>query len=83
VEDASKLSKLKRPIHQMPDDIEILLKQSSLMERYKLRPPYQQNDYIGWINRAKRPETREKRIKQMIQELQSGEFYMGMKYYAK
>ncbi len=53
------------------------------MEKYKVRPPYQQNDYIGWITRAKRPETREKRLKQMIDELYSGNAYMGMKYNGK
>lgn len=77
------VSRLKRPTYQMPEDVEILLKEAGLVERYKMRPPYQQNDYIRWINRAKRPETREKRIEQMLEELHSGELYMGMKYNAK
>jgi hypothetical protein len=47
------------------------------------RPPYQQNDYIGWITRAKREETRQKRLTQMLEELQSGAAYMGMAYNAK
>ena len=40
--------------------------------------PYQQNDYIGWITRAKRPETRQKRLDQMLAELQTGGVYMRM-----
>ncbi len=76
------MSRLKRPVLQMPDDVGILLKSKDLMERYKMRPAYQQNDYIGWINRAKRPETKEKRINQMLQELISGILYMGMLYNA-
>jgi hypothetical protein len=32
------------------------------MRAYQERPPYQQNDYIGWIIRARKPETRAKRL---------------------
>ncbi|MCL6559583.1 MAG: YdeI/OmpD-associated family protein [Firmicutes bacterium] len=35
------------------------------------------------IIKAKRPETKEKRIAQMIEELCSGNKYMGMNYNAK
>ncbi|WP_148229283.1 YdeI/OmpD-associated family protein [Oceanithermus profundus] len=48
------------------------------MEAYRSRPPYQQNDYIGWITRAKRTETREKRFAQMLEELEQGDKYMKM-----
>ncbi|HOK50123.1 MAG TPA: YdeI/OmpD-associated family protein [Thermoclostridium sp.] len=46
----------------MPKDIEKQLIQENLMDAYRRRPPYQQNDYLGWIFKAKRAETREKRI---------------------
>jgi len=46
----------------MPKDIEKQLIQENLMDAYRRRPPYQQNDYFGWIFKAKRAETREKRI---------------------
>jgi hypothetical protein len=49
----------------------------------RARPPYQQNDYVGWITRAKRPETQEKRLAQMLDELATGERYMNMPYQAK
>ena len=42
------------------------------------RPPYQRNDYLGWIARAKRPETRETRVVQMLDELAGGTRYMKM-----
>ena len=45
---------------------------------YDERPDYQRNDYIGWIARAKRPETRRKRINQMLGELEKGGVYMNM-----
>jgi len=45
---------------------------------YDVRPSYQRNDYIGWITRAKRPETRQKRLDQMLDELEKGDVYMKM-----
>ncbi len=76
-------TRLKRTINPMPPDIEARLNQENLMEAYRKRPPYQRNDYLGWILRAKRPETREKRVTQMIEELRGGNKYMGMNYNAK
>ncbi|HOK43401.1 MAG TPA: YdeI/OmpD-associated family protein [Thermoclostridium caenicola] len=67
----------------MPEDIEERLVKENLMDAYRRRPPYQQNDYLGWILKAKRPETREKRIAQMLEELRSGDRYMGMSYRAR
>lgn len=67
----------------MPQDVEERLIGENLMDVYRKRPPYQQNDYLGWILKAKRPETREKRIGQMLEELRNGDKYMGMNYRAK
>jgi uncharacterized protein YdeI (YjbR/CyaY-like superfamily) len=50
------------------------------MKAYRDRPPYQQNDYVGWITRAKLPATREKRLQQMLDELKAGGVYMHMKW---
>lgn len=44
------------------------------------RPAYQRNDYLSWIGRAKRPETRARRITQMLQELREGGVYVGMQH---
>ena len=40
-----------------------------MLTAYGVRPPYQRNDYIGWITRAKRKETRRRRLDQMLDEL--------------
>ncbi len=56
----------------MPDSIRLRLTQRSLMDAYRARPAYQQNDYIGWITRARREATREKRLAQILEELKSG-----------
>ena len=72
-----------RPIrarHPMPKYIGEALAESKLAEAYRERPPYQQNDYIGWITRAKRPETQAKRLAQMLDELAAGDRYMKMPY---
>ena len=48
------------------------------MGLYEERPSYQRNDYLSWIKRAVRDETRLKRIAQMLDELAKGGVYMGM-----
>ena len=67
----------------MPEFIEKALNKRELMDTYQKRPPYQQNDYIGWITRAKREETIIKILAQMLDELERGDTYMKMKYRPK
>ena len=71
-----------RERHHMPNDIAAALKSSGLRADYNARPAYQRNDYIGWIDRAKKPETRIKRLEQMLTELAQGSIYMGMEHKA-
>ena len=71
---------LTRTHHKMPEYIREALTERKLMDAYHERPDYQQNDYIGWITRAKRDETRQKRLKQMLEELESGKLYMNMRW---
>jgi uncharacterized protein YdeI (YjbR/CyaY-like superfamily) len=66
----------------MPDFVEEALVERGLMEAYRERPPYQQNDYLGWINRAKRAGTQRRRLEQMLDELERGDVYMKMPYRA-
>lgn len=73
-------SRLKRPRYPMPAFVRRALVENRLMEAYKDRPPYQQNDYIGWITRAKLKPTQEKRLAQMLDELERGGRYMKMVY---
>lgn len=76
-------SKLKRPLHPMPESVRKALVAHKLLEAYHRRPPYQQNDYIGWILRAKLKATQEKRLAQMLDELASGDRYMKMEYHQR
>lgn len=78
-----KFSNLKRPRYPMPDFVKEALEDRGLIEAYRDRPAYQQNDYIGWITRAKRPATVEKRLNQMLDELARGDVYMKMDWRPK
>ena len=66
-------TRLTREIHEMPEDIRRALEERGVMTTYRQRPPYQQNDYVGWITRAKR-------LAQMLDELERGGVYMHMKW---
>lgn len=71
-------SRLTRARHVMPDDIRRALERRGLLEAYHQRPAYQQNDYLGWIARAAQADTRERRLQQMLAELEAGGVYMKM-----
>lgn len=71
---------LKRARHPMPDEVAAALRERGLEEAYAARPPYQRNDYLGWIAGAAREETRRKRLAQMLDELERGGVYMNMKW---
>ncbi len=74
---------LQRPRQPMPTFVAQALEGRGLMAAYRSRPPYQQNDYLGWISAAKRNETRNKRLQQMLDELERGDRYMNMPYQAR
>jgi hypothetical protein len=74
------MSPLTRTRHAMPVYIREAIESRRLLDAYYARPDYQQNDYIGWIGRANRPETKEKRLNQMLDELERGGVYMNMKW---
>ena len=44
--------------------------------------PYQRNDDLGWIDRAKRPETKARRLQHLLDELEQGDVYMKMAWRA-
>ncbi len=71
-------SRLTRPQYPMPAFVKKELTNRGLMEAYRNRPAYQQNDYISWIARAKQEETKQKRLKIMLDELKRGDSYMNM-----
>lgn len=77
------MSPVLRPLRKreaMPDFVRDALEERGLRARYDARPPYQRNDYLLWINKVKRDETRQKHLAQMLDELEAGNVYMGMKW---
>jgi len=77
------MTTLKRPIEPMPDFVDSALAEAKLKGAYASRPPYQRNDYLRWINSAKREETKQKRLQIMLSELTAGSGYMGMPWAQK
>jgi uncharacterized protein YdeI (YjbR/CyaY-like superfamily) len=73
-------SRMKRPIHKMPDWLTEAIAARGLAEKYRERPAYQQNDYVYWITSPKGEATRQKRLEQMLDELETGGVYMRMKW---
>ncbi len=69
---------LKRARHPMPAFVAEALADRELDDVYRARPDYQQNDYIGWITGAKREATQQRRLAQMLDELDQGDVYMKM-----
>lgn len=72
--------RLVRDLQPMPDFVAAALRDGGLVGQYQARPAYQRNDYLMWINNAKRPETKQKRLAQMLDELAGGGVYMRMKW---
>ena len=74
---------MKRPPNPMPKYVAERLATEGLRSLYNQRPWYQRNDYLGWICRAKREKTQEKRLLQMLDELRAGDIYMKMTWRPK
>jgi uncharacterized protein YdeI (YjbR/CyaY-like superfamily) len=75
-----------RPLRKreiMPDFVADALDARGLRAEYKARPPYQRNDYLLWINKVKREDTKQKHLAQMLDELEAGDVYMGMRWNGK
>ena len=66
----------------MPEFVRQALAARGLMAAYRARPAYQRNDYLAWIHRAKLPVTRDRRLRQMLDELERGGVYMHMPHAA-
>jgi len=72
------MTSLQRPIQPMPDAVREAHEARGLMAAYEARPPYQRNDYLSWITRARPEATRAKRLRQMLDELVAGDVFMNM-----
>ncbi|MCG8456669.1 MAG: YdeI/OmpD-associated family protein, partial [Holophagales bacterium] len=68
---ATDFSNLKRPRQPMPEAVRRALEERGLTDDYRARPAYQQNDYLAWIARARRLETKARRLGQMLDELEA------------
>ena len=75
------MSPVLRPLRKredMPDFVRIALEERGLRDKYDARPAYQRNDYLLWINKVKRDDTKQRHLAQMLDELEAGDVYMGM-----
>jgi uncharacterized protein YdeI (YjbR/CyaY-like superfamily) len=62
-----------KPPAQAPDDLLAALRRSAAARKtFEAFPPGQQREYIDWLEDAKRPETREKRLAQAIEWMEEG-----------
>ena len=66
----------------MPAFVRRALRTHDLLAQYRARPDYQLNDYLRWIEQAKREATQQKRLEQMLAELDRGDVYMNMAWRA-
>jgi len=73
----------RRAKNKMPDFVLNALERHRLFDQFESRPPYQQNDYVGWITSARQEATQHRRLEQMLTELRAGDRYMKMPYKAK
>ncbi len=64
--------------YKLDDEYKKLIKENNLLNEFTKRPYYQQSGWIRWIESAKKPKTQDRRKKQMLEELASGETYMKM-----
>ena len=67
-----------RPPEPMPEDVRFAIEERGVRAEYDARPWYQRNDYLAWIGRTKRADTRARRLAQMLDELEQGGVYMRM-----
>jgi uncharacterized protein YdhG (YjbR/CyaY superfamily) len=72
-----------RERHEMPDWVRVALNEAGLADAFAARPPYQRNDYVGWIVRPKREATRQAHLAQMLDELRRGDVYMKMPWHSR
>lgn len=60
-------------VHELPDDVaSILANDSSALERWEDLTPLARNEWICWIEDAKKSETRQRRIERLQNDLKDG-----------
>jgi hypothetical protein len=63
----------------VPEMYKEILEDRGVLELYENRPYYQQKGWIQWIDEAKRLETRQKRVNEMVRELDEGTYMPSKK----
>jgi Bacteriocin-protection, YdeI or OmpD-Associated/Domain of unknown function (DUF1905) len=58
----------------LPHDAKLVLTEAKLLEVWKDLAPSHKKEYVRWITEAKKPETRESRVKKMCMMLASNSF---------
>jgi hypothetical protein len=61
----------------MPGNVRSALEKRNLMDAYLARPAYQKDDYLKWIALAAGPNAKQKRLDQMLDELEKGNAFKG------
>ena len=61
----------------MPGNVRTALEKRKLMDAYLARPDYQKDDYLKWIALAAGPTAKQKRLDQMLDELEKGNVFKG------
>lgn len=61
----------------MPGNVRAALEKRNLMDAYLARPEYQKDDYLKWISTAFGPTAKQKRLDQMLDELEKGGLFKG------
>ena len=61
----------------MPGSVSSALAKKNLMEAFRARPDYQQNGYLKWISDGAGPAAKQRRLDQMLDELQKGGLFKG------
>jgi uncharacterized protein YdeI (YjbR/CyaY-like superfamily) len=60
-------------VHELPDDLrDGLIASSTALEAWEDITPLARNEFICWVEDAKRPATRERRIRRTREELEEG-----------
>jgi len=60
-------------VHELPDDLrEGLIGNATALEAWKDITPLARNEFICWVEDAKQPATRERRIRRTREELEEG-----------
>jgi bacteriocin resistance YdeI/OmpD-like protein len=61
----------------MPGNVKAALAKRKLTDAFAARPDYQRNEYLKWIALAAGPAAKDKRLQQMLDEVENGGLFKG------